>query len=126
VFWVILAVLLSFSRTAFIFGYEQLHLPQLSRAVLFYGAGQQIPELVLAIYGAHVLLHDTVIRTTKILLGVAWLSVVLIFCAAALITVRDADFQWVFFGREFFIVFELVIVGCLLVNGRALLCPVSK
>jgi hypothetical protein len=113
--WVIIAVLLSFSRTAFVFGYEQLHLPQLSRAVMFWGVGQQIPELVLAVYGVHVLLYDAVTRTTKILLGAVWLGVTLIFSATMFMTARDVDFQWIFMGKEFFVVFELVIVGCLLV-----------
>jgi hypothetical protein len=113
--WVVIAVLFSFSRTAFVFGYEQLHLPQLSRAVMFYGAGQQVPELILAVYGAHVLLHDAVTRTTKILLGAVWLGVTLIVSATMFMTVRDVDFQWIFMGSEFFVVFELVIVGCLLV-----------
>jgi hypothetical protein len=113
--WVVIAVLFSFSRSVFIFGYEQLHLPQLSRAVMFYGAGQQIPEMVLAVYGLHVIISDTFIRTTKILIGMVSVSIVLIMGATLLTFARDAHFQWVFMGVAQFIALELIVVGCVII-----------
>lgn len=113
--WIVIAVLLSFSRTAFVFGYEQLHLLQFSRAVLFYGPGQQIPEMVLAVYGLQVLIRDSVERTTKILLVVVGMSVALIISATMMTFASDTNFQWSFMGIAQSVVFELVIVGCMLV-----------
>ncbi len=113
--WVVIAVIFSFSRDAFIFGYAQLHLPQLSRAVMFFGAGHQIPEMILAVYGLQVLISDTFARTTKILLGVVGLSVALIISATMMTFTRDTNFQWVFMGEALFVQFELVVVGCVFI-----------
>jgi len=113
--WVVIAVIFSFSRDAFIFGYTQLHLPLLSRAVMFWGVGQQIPEMILAVYGMHVLISEPAIKTAKILIGAVGISTQLILGAVIITLVRDTNFQWKFNDSNQFVVFSLIVVIGMLV-----------
>ena len=113
--WVVVAVIFSFSWGAFVFGYTQLHLPQLSRAVLFWGVGQQIPEMVLAVYGMHVLISEPAIKTAKILIGAVGISTQLILGAVIMTLVRDTNFQWKFNDSNQFVVLSLIVVTGMLV-----------
>ncbi len=113
--WVVVAVIFSFSRDAFIFGYAQLHLPQVSRAAMFWGVGQQIPEMILAVYGMRVLISEPTIKTAKILIGAVGISTQLILGAVIITLVRDTDFQWRFNDSNQFVVFSLIVVTGMLV-----------
>jgi len=113
--WFVIAVILSFSQTAFTFSYEQLHLPQLSRAVMIWGAGQQIPEMILAVYGMHVIISESVTRSAKIMLGMVGVGIQLIIGACMMITIRKPNFQWTFMGMYEFVIFEVIVVALMLV-----------
>jgi hypothetical protein len=112
--WVIIAVALSFSRTVFAFGYEQLHLPQLSLAVLFFGSGQQIPEMILAVYGMHVIISEAATKSAKVVIRMVIVGVQLILGACAISLIHERNFVWTFMGRYEYIVYEVAVVGLLL------------
>lgn len=113
--WVVIAVMLSFSRTAFAFGYEQLHLPQLSRVAMFFSAGQQIPEMILAVYGVQVIINESITKSTKILFGMVFVGIQLIIGACAMMLVQEMNFAWTFMGGYKFIVFEIIVIVLILV-----------
>lgn len=113
--WLAIAVILSFNRTAFEFGYEQMHLPQLSRAVMFWGAGQQIPEMILAVYGMQVIISEPVKKSAKIMFGMVAAGIQLIIVASIMTMIRKPNFQWTFMGMYEFVVFEAIVVALMLV-----------
>jgi hypothetical protein len=113
--WLVIAVILSFSQTAFAFGYEQLHLPQLSRAAMIWGVGQQIPEMILAVYGMQVIISESVTKSTKIMLGMFGVGIQLIIGACMIAMYRKSYFQWTFNGIYWSIVFEVIVVALILV-----------
>ena len=109
--WIIIAFFMSFNQTAFVFGYEQLRLPQLSRGLaLFSGVTQIFPQMILVIYGVHVILSEQFNKTFKILLGMFAVGFQLIVVAGAM----KFNDKGVFTGMQQYVAFELLIVVCIL------------
>jgi hypothetical protein len=109
--WTVIAVVLSFSKTAFVFGYEQLHLPQFSAWLALYsGPTQHIPQMILAMYGMQVIVREPYNKSVKILLGMFALGMQLIIAAIALRITPNGTFT----GMQSYVVFELIIMMCVL------------
>ncbi len=103
--WLVIAVVFSVRQDVFAFGYFH-GMPQLSRSVLYSGGAQQIPLLIIAIYG----LYTVFTRTTPIIAlitmgaGLQYIGLTLAFARWYQIPI-----QWRFVGIELLILTGVTI-----------------
>ncbi|MCX6016782.1 MAG: hypothetical protein NT020_14500, partial [Chloroflexales bacterium] len=99
VLWLLFAVAFSFRQDIFAFGYFY-GLPQLSRGVLFGGSSQQIPLLILALYGLQCIFTRPPAQTRLMAFVTAGAGLQYIGLTIAYARWQQIPIQWPFVGLE--------------------------
>ena len=101
--WLLIAIAFSFRQDLFAFGYF-VGLPQLSRGMLFQSASQQIPLIVLALYGVTTLLSRSLANSRHLVLLTLCGGLQFVGGAVIYALWQQIPVQWSFVALEFAVV----------------------
>ena len=103
VLWLIIAMAFSFRQDIFALGYFA-GLPQVSRGMLFNSGSQQIPLIILAMYGAYTIISRTIVPSRNLILITFFGGIQYIGCAVIYALWQHIAVQWTYVALEFGVV----------------------